>query len=58
MRRGDRAPDWFRPIERWRSWSAEREQEFIAIAGPELRGFGYETIDALGRRERERVQVT
>jgi hypothetical protein len=35
--------EWFRPIERWRSWSAERQQEFIAIAGPELRGFWLET---------------
>jgi Sulfotransferase family len=38
--------EWFRPIERWRSWSTERQQEFIAIAGPELRGFGYETSES------------
>jgi Sulfotransferase family len=38
--------EWFRPIERWRSWLAERQQEFIAIAGPELRGFGYQTSES------------
>ena len=37
--------EWFRPIERWRSWSAERQQELI-VAGPELRGFGYETSES------------
>ena len=33
----------FRPIGRWRSWPVDRQRDFIANAGSELRAFGYET---------------
>jgi hypothetical protein len=39
----------FAPTERWREWDRERIDRFEWLAGPQLRAFGYATVDG-GRR--------